>query len=84
MIIPRKIKKVSFDKTEECSRSPKSKKRKRMDDKVEIEEEIWTLEATIALKQLESITENMETVELLSCFDVDSMEKNYMEKQERT
>ena len=72
----KKNKKVSFDKTEEeCSRSPKSKKRKRMDDKVEIEEEIWTLEATIALKQLESITENMETVELLSCFDVDSMEK---------
>ncbi|CAL4059073.1 unnamed protein product [Meganyctiphanes norvegica] len=71
----KKVKSVSFEK-EECIRSPKTKKRKRMDDTVEIKEEIWSLEATITLKQLESLTENMKTVELLNCFDVDGMEKN--------
>ncbi|CAL4160072.1 unnamed protein product [Meganyctiphanes norvegica] len=73
---------ASSDKTEEeeCERSPKSKKRKRMDEPLEIEEEIWSLEATIALKQLESLTDNLEIIEIINCFDVDGLEKKCFEK----
>ena len=61
------------------ARSPKSKKRKRMDESIEVVDEIWSLDATIALKQLEKHANSKETSELITCFDVDSMERNFHE-----
>ena len=70
------------DKTEkeDSEKSPKTKKRKKMDESIEIVDEIWSLDATIALKQLEKHAKSRETVELITCFDVDAMEKNCYEK----
>ena len=47
---------------------------------VEIIDEIWSLDATIALIQLEKHAKSRETVELITCFDVDDMEKNCYER----
>ena len=45
--------------------SPKSKKRKMMDEFIEVVDEIWSLDATIALKQFEKDANSKETSELI-------------------
>ena len=67
-------------------RSPNAKKRKRDDERAEADEseyeeidddeDIWTLDATIALKELETGTEKREIAELIKCFEVENL-KNY-------
>ena len=67
-------------------RSPNAKKRKRDDERAEADEseyeeidddeDIWTLDATIALKELETGTEKREIAELIKCFEVENLQ-NY-------
>ena len=65
------------DKIEDDARdkSPKAKKQRK-----EIEGLFWSIEAVAALKELESIAENPEIIDLIKCFDIDSVETNCFDK----
>merc|ERR1739838_851621 len=56
-------------------RSPKAKKQRK-----EIEGLYWSIEAVAALKELESKAENPEIIDLIKCFDTDSVETNCFDK----
>ena len=57
-------------------RSPKAKKQRKED----IEELYWSIEAVSALKEIESLAENSETIDLIKCFDAESAETNCFSK----
>merc|ERR1739842_293739 len=65
------------DKIEDDARdkSPKAKKQRK-----EIEGLFWSIEAVAALKELESKAEKPEIIELIKCFDIDSVETNCFDK----
>ena len=57
-------------------KSPKAKKQRTR----EIEGLYWSIEAVAALKELESLAENSEIIDLIKCFDTDSVETNCFNK----